>query len=288
MISKLKKNRTKLNVIALTFVLLVTGVTTSGCIDSEDELMLATTTSTYDSGLLDEIVPHFEEEYDVNVKITAVGTGQALELGKRGDADVLLVHAPDLEEEFVKDGYGEYRYEVMFNEFVIVGPEEDRANIHGLNDTDEAFDRIYDNRSSITFCSRGDDSGTHVKEIELWESAGFDYDDIESQEHADWYKSLGQGMGDTLRDADEMEAYTLTDEGTYISMQDEINSLDIHVRGDEALFNQYGVIPVNSTMHPEVNHEHAEEFAEWIISEEIQEMIGNYTIEGEELFTPNA
>ncbi len=278
----------KLNVIVLTIVLVVTIVTTSGCIDSEDELLLATTTSTYDSGLLDEIVPHFEEEYDVNVKITAVGTGQALELGKRGDADVLLVHAPALEKEFVKDGYGEYRYEVMYNEFVIIGPEDDPANINGLSDTDEAFNRIFENRTSLTFCSRGDDSGTHVKEIELWEKAGFDYDDVESEEHSDWYKSLGQGMGDTLRDADEMEAYTLTDEGTYISMQDEINSLDVHVRGDEALFNQYGVIPVNSTMHPETNHEHAEEFAKWIISEEIQEMIGNYTIEGEELFTPNA
>jgi len=288
MISKLKKNRIKLNVIVLTIVLLLIGVTIPGCIDSEDELLLATTTSTYDSGLLDEIVPHFEEEYDVNVKITAVGTGQALELGKRGDADVLLVHAPELEEKFVEDGYGEYRYEVMYNEFVIVGPKDDQAGINGLNNIDEALDRIYENRTSVTFCSRGDDSGTHVKEIELWESAGFDYDYIESQEQADWYKSLGQGMGDTLRDADEMEAYALTDEGTHISMQHEIDGLDVHVRGDEALFNQYGVIPVNSTMHPEINHEHAEEFAQWIISEEIQEMIGNYAMEGEELFTPNA
>ncbi len=268
----------------LTILLIGTIGMTTGCIDSEDELMLATTTSTYDSGILDEIVPHFEEEYDVNVKITAVGTGQAIELGKRGDADVLLVHAPALENEFVEDGYGKYRYEVMYNEFVIVGPEEDPADINGLSDTDEAFGRIFENRDSITFCSRGDDSGTHVKESELWEKAGFDYDDIESQEHSDWYKSLGQGMGDTLRDADEMEAYALTDEGTHISMRDEIEGLEIHVRGDEALFNQYGVIPV----HGSINPERAEDFAEWLISDEVQEMIGDHTVEGEELFTPNA
>ncbi|MFW6047749.1 MAG: substrate-binding domain-containing protein [Candidatus Natronoplasma sp.] len=268
--------------LAVTIILSTTGLVFSGCIGSGDELMLATTTSTYDSGLLDEIIPYFEEEHDVDVKITAVGTGQALEMGKRGDADVLLVHAPDIEEEFVKDGYGRYRYDVMYNEFVIVGPEEDPAGLNGLTDTDEAFNRIYDNQS--TFSSRGDGSGTHVKEMELWESAGFDYDNQIDDPDSGWYNSLGQGMGDTLRFADEKDSYTLTDEGTYISMQQEIDDLDIHVRGDEALFNQYGVIAVDGARDPEL----AEGFAEWIISKDVQDMIDNYTIDGKKVFTANA
>jgi len=244
--------------------------------------MLATTTSTYDSGLLEEIIPYFEEEHDAEVKITAVGTGQALELGKRGDADVLLVHAPELEEEFVEDGYGRYRYDVMYNEFVVVGPEDDPAGLNGLTDTDEAFNRIYDDRS--TFSSRGDDSGTHIREMELWESAGFDYDNQIDDPDSDWYNSLGQGMGDTLRFADEKNSYTLTDEGTYISMHQEIDDLEIHVRGDERLFNQYGVIPVDGARNPEL----AEGFADWIISEDVQNMIDDYTIDGKKVFTANA
>ncbi|MGM0405341.1 MAG: substrate-binding domain-containing protein, partial [Thermoplasmatota archaeon] len=152
----------------------------------DDILVLATTTSTYDSGLLDEIIPDFEEDYGVRVKTIAVGTGQALELGRNGDADVLLVHAPEREEEFVEEGYGKYRYEVMYNEFVLVGPEDDPAGIRGSQDVTETFNRLYENRGSITFCSRGDDSGTHIKEIKLWEDAGFDHDEIDSQAHSHW------------------------------------------------------------------------------------------------------
>jgi len=276
----LEKNKKKLDVIFVIVILLVMGI--SGCISSEDVLVLATTTSTYDSGLLDEIIPHFEEDHDVNVKIMATGTGQALELGKRGDADVLLVHAPELEEEFISEGYGNYRYDVMYNEFVIVGPRDDPAGLNGLSDTDEAFKRIYENESM--FSSRGDDSGTHVKEIDLWESAGFDYENQIDIPDSDWYNSLGQGMGDTLRFADERNSYTLTDEATYIAMQNEINNLEIHVRGDKALINQYGVIPVREAREPEL----AEGFAEWIITDEVQEMIDNYTVDGKKLFTANA
>ncbi len=276
----LEKNKKKLDVIFVIVILLVMGI--SGCISSEDVLVLATTTSTYDSGLLDEIIPHFEEDHDVNVKIMATGTGQALELGKRGDADVLLVHAPELEEEFISEGYGNYRYDVMYNEFVIVGPRDDPAGLNGLSDTDEAFKRIYENESM--FSSRGDDSGTHVKEFDLWEIAGFDYENQIDIPDSDWYNSLGQGMGDTLRFADERNSYTLTDEATYIAMQNEINNLEIHVRGDKALINQYGVIPVREAREPEL----AEGFAEWIITDEVQEMIDNYTVDGKKLFTANA
>ncbi len=274
-------NTKKIFVVITAIILLTAGIITWR-ITSEDELVLATTTSTYDSGLLDEIIPHFEEEHEVSVKIMAMGTGQAIELGKRGDADVLLVHAPEREEKFVDDGHGEYRYEVMYNQFVIVGPENDPAGSNGLSDTDEALNRIYENESM--FCSRGDDSGTHFKEIELWENAGFDYEDQIDVPDSDWYNSLGQGMGDTLRFADERNSYTLTDEGTYIAMKNEINDLDRHVEGDEALINQYGVIPVNQARQLDL----AEEFAEWIITDEVQEMIDNYTVEEKKLFTANA
>lgn len=254
----------------------------------DDILVLATTTSTYDSGLLDEIVPDFEETYGVRVKTIAMGTGQALELGRNGDADVILVHAPEREEEFVEEGYGKYRYEVMYNEFVLVGPEDDPAGVRESQDVSEAFNRLYENRGSITFCSRGDDSGTHIKEIELWEDAGFDHDEIDSQAHSHWYKSLGQGMGDTLRTANELDGYALTDEATYISLKEEVSGLDIHFSGDQELFNQYGVIPVCENMNPNVNNELGEEFASWIVSEEVQDMIDNYIIDGEKIFTANA
>ncbi|MBS3782171.1 MAG: substrate-binding domain-containing protein [Candidatus Thermoplasmatota archaeon] len=288
MVKGIKNNWKKTGAVIIAIVLLVVGMITWRYIEREDELLLATTTSTYDSGLLDEIIPHFEKEFDVRVKVMALGTGQALELGKRGDADVLLVHAPELEMEFVKDGYGEYRYEVMYNEYVVVGPEEDPAGINGLENTNESFQRIYNNQSSVNFCSRGDDSGTHTKEKALWEKAGFDYGDIDSEKHSSWYKSLGQGMGDTLRVADEEDAYVLTDEATYLSMEDELDDMKIHVQGDTNLFNQYGVIPVNGTMHSGVNQGLAEDFADWITSDDIQNMIDEYTVHGKESFDANA
>ncbi len=284
MVEFVKNNQRKIAALVILTIIITTTTIAWKYVDleREDELVLATTTSTYDSGLLDEIIPDFEKEYNVSVKVTAVGTGQAIELGKRSDVDVLLVHAPELEKEFVNDGYGKYRRDVMYNEYVIAGPQDDPAGLKEVNNATEAFTRIYENRSM--FSSRGDDSGTHIKEIELWESAGFDYEDKINTLDSDWYHSLGQGMGDTIRFADEQGSYTLSDEATHISMYDEIEDLEIFVKEDEALFNPYSVIPVSESLESEL----AEEFADWIITEEVQKMIENYTIEGENLFTPNA
>lgn len=255
-----------------------------------EELVIATTTSTYDSGLLEEIISDFEEVHDARVKINALGTGQAMELGRRGDADVLLVHAPEMEQEFVDEGYGIERKEVMYNEFVVVGPEDDPAGIGGSEDVEEVFQSIYENKDDdlVEFYSRGDDSGTHMKEKDLWEESGYDYNDIDSEDQSDWYKSLGQGMGDTLRACNDKEGYALTDESTFISLNEEISELEVLFRGDEKLFNQYGVIPVDGEIHPSVNQELGEKFAEWITSERVQDMIDDYALNGEKLFTPNA
>lgn len=291
MIDIVKNHQKKLMVLFSVIVLTTAGGITLRYADlkQEDELILATTTSTYDSGLLDEIIPSFEDKHEVSVKVIAAGTGQAVQLGRRGDADVLLVHSPELEKEFIEDGYGKDRYEVMYNEFIIVGPKEDPAGLRGLNESATAFERLYENRSSITFCSRGDDSGTHIKEKELWKNAGFDYDSQIDDSDSKWYKSLGLGMGDTLLTAnelmsDEKDVYTLTDEATYISMEEDLDELDISVRGDETLFNQYGIIPVTDARCPELS----EDFAEWMISEEVQHMIDDYTVGGEKIFTANA
>lgn len=253
--------------------------------DQQEELVLATTTSTYDSGLLDVLVPAFEDETGISVKVIAVGTGQALRLGEAGDADVLLVHAPDQEIEFVEAGNGIYRRQVMYNNFIIVGPTSDPAGISGLTDAGEAMRRIRDNRS--TFCSRGDDSGTHSREKVLWDAAGIDYEEVSAQSNSDWYLSLGQGMGDTLRTASDMGAYTLTDEGTYYAL---LSDLDLKVlsSGDPVLRNQYSVIPVNGSTHARVNQKAAERFADWLVSDEVQAMIDDYTKDGRTLFTANA
>jgi len=262
----------------------------AGCLSSggdENELVLATTTSTYDSGLLDDIIGDFEDSFDATVKVIAVGTGQALALGEAGDADVLLVHAPSREIDFVEAGHGTERSLVMYNQFVIVGPASDPAGVTGLNDTDLAMQTFVNMSGSIKFASRGDDSGTHSKEKSLWDMAGYDYDAISSQDNSSWYLSLGQGMGDTLRSADELGAYTLTDEGTFFSMADEVDLVS-HVSGDPDLFNQYGVIPVNGSMHDGVDQDLAEDFADWITSEDVQTMIDEYTRDGKQLFTGNA
>ena len=253
--------------------------------DGQEELVMATTTSTYDSGLLDVLVPEFEKETGIEVKVIAVGTGQALRLGEAGDADVLLVHAPDQEIEFVEAGHGIYRWQVMYNNFFIVGPASDPAGIEGLTDAGEAMRRIHDNRSA--FCSRGDDSGTHSREKTLWAAAGIDYADVSDESNSEWYLSLGQGMGDTLRTASDMEAYTLTDEGTFYAILTELD-LDVLSQGDAVLRNQYSVIPVDGSNHGRVNQEAAERFAGWIVSDEVQAMIDGYKKDGRALFITNA
>ncbi len=270
----------------LVIALVVTAFIIMGSGDEDkEELVMATTTSTYDSGLLDVLIPEFERETGIEVKVIAVGTGQALRLGEAGDADVLLVHAPDQEIEFVEAGHGIYRLRVMYNSFFIVGPASDPAGIDGLTDAGEAMRRIHDNRSS--FCSRGDDSGTHSRERTLWAAAGIDYGDVSDQANSDWYLSLGQGMGDTLRMASDMGAYTLTDEGTFYAISRELD-LEVLSQGDAVLRNQYSVIPVDGSTHGRVNQRAAERFAEWMVSPEAQEMIDGYTKDGRALFIANA
>ena len=251
-------------------------------------LRLATTTSTADSGLLDAILPGFEALYNARVDVVAVGTGQAIEIGQAGDADVILVHARAREDAFVEAGSGTARYDVMYNDFILVGPADDPAGVQGMTSAADALATIA--TAGAPFASRGDDSGTHTKELSLWEKA-----DVSPE--GDWYNSLGQGMGETLTFANEAEAYTLTDRGTYLSMRDTLPNLAIMVGGDSiadnadpALLNPYGVIPVNPELSPNINAELAQQFAEWLTSPDVQEQIGQYGVEefGQPLFYPNA
>lgn len=254
--------------------------------DYADTIVLATTTSTYDSGLLNEIIPVFESGHGVEVDILSMGTGQAIEVGKRGDCDIILVHARDLEDKFVEEGYGTERRDVMSNDFVFLGPAGDPAEIKGSADLEEALQAMVDHMESegVVFTSRGDNSGTHVKEKSLWP-----YANVEAEEQ-EWYTSLGQGMGDTLITTNEMAGYTMTDRGTYLSMMDNLPNLEIVFEGDELLANPYGIIPVNPEKHPGVNYEEAMLLVEFFISAEAQEMIGEFGKDtfGQALFFPDA
>ncbi|HEU5101163.1 MAG TPA: substrate-binding domain-containing protein [Roseiflexaceae bacterium] len=239
-------------------------------------LRLATTTSTQDSGLLDAILPDFERQYQADVQVVAVGTGQALKLGENGDADVVLVHARKQEDAFVAAGFGINRRDVMYNDFIIVGPPEDPAEIKGKVKAVDAFKAIAEKRS--TFAARGDNSGTSTKELSIWASAA-----IPPTAQTDWYKALGQGMGETLIAANEQRAYALTDRGTYLAMHDKLPDLTILVGGasiaenkDKLLLNPYGVIPVNPQRHPAINGLLAEQFAAWVTSAGTQAKIAAY------------
>jgi tungstate transport system substrate-binding protein len=245
-------------------------------------LILATTTSTYDSGLLDAILPDFEEQSGLSVEVVAVGTGQALALGEQGDADVLLVHARAREDAFMDEGHGVRREDVMYNDFVILGSADDPAGIAGMSSAEEAFAAIAG--AEELFISRGDDSGTHTKEKEIWEAAGI-------EPAGDWYRSIGQGMGATLTMANEEQAYTLSDRGTYLSraLEDDF-MMDILVEGDPILFNPYGVMAVNPDKSDQINLEGANEFIDWLVSLPVQEVIAEYGIDkfGSPLFTPDS
>ncbi len=244
-------------------------------------LILATTTSTQDSGLLDVLIPMFEAETGYTVQTVAVGTGQALQMGEEGNADVLLVHAPKAEEEFMNNGFGKDRAAVMHNDFIIVGPEADPAGIKGMNSALDALKRIFE--SGSTFISRGDDSGTHKKELDLWTKA-----DLDPTGQA-WYLETGQGMGATLTVTSEKAAYTLTDRSTFLAQQSNL-SLVLVLEGDPPLLNPYHVITVNLDKWPKVNYEGAMAFYDFMIAPETQKVISEFGVDqyGEPLFFPDA
>jgi len=248
---------------------------------ADKSIILQSTTSTANSGLYDHLLPLFTGKSGIQVNVVAVGTGQAIKNALNGDGDVLLVHAKPAEEKFVADGYGVKRFDVMYNDFVIVGPSSDPAKIGGSHDAAQALAEIA--RSQSVFLSRGDNSGTHQKELALWKSAGVD----PSGASGDWYRETGTGMGATLNTAVGMDAYTLTDRGTWLSFKNK-GDLQILAAGDPALFNQYGVILVNPEKHPHVKAAEGQAFIDWILSDNGQRAIANYTIDGQQLFFPNA
>ncbi len=265
-------------VMMLVFVLSLSWVT---AVSAETRIRCASTTSTQNSGLFDYLLPIVEEETGIKVDVVAVGTGAAFEIGKRGDADVLLVHAKDDELRLVREGFFVNRHDVMYNDFVIVGPPQDPAGIRGMRSAVEAFRRI--RAAGAPFVSRGDDSGTHKKERKIWEEAGV-------TPGGGWYLEVGQGMGKTLRIADEKEAYTLTDRGTWLALKDkEKLGLEILLEGDGTLFNQYGVMEVNPRRHPHVRHEAVLKFIDFLVSEKGQRAIAGFRdARGNQLFYPNA
>ncbi len=245
------------------------------------KLILATTTSTADSGLLEYILPDFEQQYQARVEVIAVGTGQALKLGEDGNADVLLVHARSQEDAFMAAGHGVRREDVMYNDFVIVGPPADPAGIKGLTNAAEAFNQIA--QTQAPFVSRGDESGTHSKEKTIWKAAGI-------EPRGGWYISAGQGMGAVLTMANEMRAYTLSDRATYLARTLEGTDLVILVEGDPILFNPYGVIAVNPAKSPQIQADLANQFIDWLVSLPTQEWIARFGVErfGAPLFTPDS
>jgi len=256
--------------------LLLAGI---GC-SSSNSVILATTTSTLDSGLLDVLVPMFEDETGYGVKTIAVGSGQAIRLGAEGEADVVLAHSPEAEEEFVRQGNSESRQEVMHNDFVIVGPADDPAQASGAESASGALGRIAD--AGSIFMSRGDKSGTHTKELELWSDGGIDPD-------GSWYQEMGQGMGATLTVTNDKRGYTLSDRGTFLATR-HAYGLEVVFEGDSRLFNPYTVMVVNPERHSKVNAEGARAFAEFITSARAQEVIRTFGVEeyGEPLFVPDA
>ena len=247
----------------------------------EKSILLQSTTSTANSGLYDYILPMFTGKTGIQVNVVAVGTGQAIKNAQNGDGDVLLVHAKSAEEKFVAEGYGVERFDVMYNDFIIVGPPSDPAKIAGGSDAAAALKAIADSRS--LFASRGDNSGTHKKEMALWKAAGVDA----GAGSGTWYRETGSGMGATLNAAVGMGAYALTDRGTWISFKNK-GDYEVVVEGDKNLFNQYGVILVNPHKHARVKQAEGQAFIDWILGDEGQAAIASYTLDGQQLFFPNA
>jgi tungstate transport system substrate-binding protein len=248
----------------------------------DKSIVVSSTTSTQDSGLFGHILPLFKEKTGIDVKVIAQGTGQALDTGRRGDADVVFVHAKSAEEKFLAEGEGVKRHPVMYNDFVLIGPKSDPAGIKGMKDVAKAFQTIKEKQAS--FISRGDRSGTHLAELAIWNrDAGIDIE----KDKGPWYKSIGQGMGAALNMAGASNAYVLSDRGTWLSFKNK-GDLQILVEGDKRLFNQYGVMLVNPAKHPNVKKDLGQQFIDWLISPEGQKAIANYKINGEQLFYPNA
>lgn len=244
-------------------------------------ITVASTTSTEQSGLFKHLLPVFEQKTGIQVRVVALGTGQSLDMGKRGDADVVFVHARPLEEKFVAGGFGVRRFEVMYNDFVLVGPKSDAAKVGGSKDIVAALQKI--KATPAPFASRGDKSGTHFAELELWKLAGIDI----AKDKGPWYRDTGSGMGPTLNTASAMNAYALTDRGTWLSFKNR-GELVISVEGDQRLFNQYGVILVNPAKHVHVKQAEGQAFIDWLLSPEGQKTIAEYKIGGQQLFFPNA
>jgi len=247
----------------------------------ERYITVASTTSTEQSGLFSYLLPRFEQGRGIKVHVVAVGTGQALDLARRGDADVVFVHARAAEEKFLSEGHGVKRFPVMYNDFVLIGPKTDPARIDGSKDITEALRKVATAR--VPFVSRGDKSGTHLAELDLWKAAGIDIDKAKGP----WYRDTGQGMGPALNTAASMNAYILADHGTWLSFKNR-GDLAILVEGDKRLFNQYGVMLVNPDRHPSVKKDLGQAFVDWVISPEGQKAIAEYKINGEQLFFPNA
>jgi tungstate transport system substrate-binding protein len=256
----------------------------------DKSIVVASTTSTQDSGLFGHILPIFKAKTGIDVKVIAQGTGQALDTGRRGDADVVFVHAKPQEEKFLAEGFGVKRFPVMYNDFVLIGPKRDPAAVKG-KDVEAALKTIKD--KGAPFISRGDRSGTHSAELALWKAAGIDPHAPPIPQPAGrevaglWYREIGQGMGAALNTASAMNGYTLSDRGTWLSFKNR-GALDIVVEGDKRLFNQYGVMLVNPQRHPHVKKELGQQFIDWLISSEGQKEIADYKIDGQQLFFPNA
>jgi tungstate transport system substrate-binding protein len=292
----------KLSLSMMTVILMV-GMITTASFGQEKIIKMSTTTSTQTSGLLDILLPELEKDTGIKVKVIAKGTGAAIRDGKDGNVDVIFVHAKQREEQFVKDGFGTKRYAVMHNDFVILGPEKDPAGIKGSHDAADSLAKIA--RTQAMFASRGDDSGTHTKEQALWDKTGASLTSTTTtivkkgktteinfvQPEGKWYISLGQGMGKTITFADEKQAYTLSDRGTYIKYKHGRKyGIDLAVlcENDSLLSNPYGVIPISKEKHPHVKYGLAKEFAAWLVSPKAQSLIANYKLLGKQLFYPDA
>ena len=247
----------------------------------EKSIVVASTTSTQDSGLFEYLLPLYKQKTGVTVKVIAQGTGQALDTGRRGDADVVFVHAKSAEEKFLAEGQSTKRYPVMYNDFVLIGPKSDPAGVKGMKDVGKAFQTIKDKQAA--FISRGDRSGTHIAELKLWKDSGIDIE----KDKGPWYKSIGQGMGAALNTASASNGYVLSDRGTWLNFKNR-GDLQILVEGDKRMFNQYGVMLVNPEKHPNVKKDLGQQFIDYLVSPEGQKAIANYKINGEQLFYPNA